>query len=201
MHIISTQEESPTDGERHVVFVGCPVGEQALSLSGTIQDSPSGIQGVVRPYSPRTTGPEPSMSPYGATTSTGPGPGCGSAWPCSSPCPSAPSGGCGEPGAPGAPASRSTPAATRSTRRSCSRPPPACAAVRSCHPRVAGRCPPKVVAGVLGHANISITSTPTATRSRPCRSRRRRPSPAWCSAPDAPCGQTVSIRPTSAPHE
>jgi hypothetical protein len=35
---------------------------------------------------------------------------------------------------------------------------------------------------------------------RPCRSRRQRPSPAWCSAPDARREQTVSIRPTSPRH-
>jgi hypothetical protein len=52
MHIVSAFEEIPTDGVQHVVFVGCPVGEQAISLSGTINDYPSGIQGVIRPYFP-----------------------------------------------------------------------------------------------------------------------------------------------------
>jgi hypothetical protein len=200
MHIISTQEESPTDGERHVVFVA--------ALSGAGSEPVGHHPGLPIGHSRRRSALLPCAHwagtldvPVSGYYVYGPGARLWLGLAMLVTMPLGAPGGCGEPGAPGAPASRSTPAATRSTRRSCSRPPPACAAVRSCHPRVAGRCPPKVVAGVLGHANISITSTPTATRSRPCRSRRRRPSPAWCSAPDAPCGQTVSIRPTSAPHE
>ena len=51
-HIVEVSEQVPTDGTQHVVFVGCPIGEQAVSLTANVNDFPESIQGVVRPYTP-----------------------------------------------------------------------------------------------------------------------------------------------------
>jgi hypothetical protein len=50
-HIVTDVQSVPADGQQQVLAASCPVGEQAVSLSGFVNDTP-GFTGGIRPALP-----------------------------------------------------------------------------------------------------------------------------------------------------